>query len=58
MIKVINLVSLLAAPVLISLTLNIWVALVGAACTVLIFGSVWYSKRGGFGKKASGEANF
>jgi K(+)-stimulated pyrophosphate-energized sodium pump len=58
MIKVINLVSLLAAPVLISLTLNVWVALVGAGCMVLIFGSVWYSKRGGFGKKAASEANF
>jgi K(+)-stimulated pyrophosphate-energized sodium pump len=58
MIKVINLVSLLAAPVLISLTLNVWVALVAGACTVLIFGSVWYSKRGGFGKKAVSEANF
>jgi len=58
MIKVINLVSLLAAPVLISLTLNIWVALVATGCTVLIFGSVWYSKRGGFGKKVVGEADF
>jgi K(+)-stimulated pyrophosphate-energized sodium pump len=58
MIKVINLVSLLAAPVLISLTLNIWVALVAVGCTVLIFGSVWYSKRGGFGKKTASEANF
>jgi K(+)-stimulated pyrophosphate-energized sodium pump len=58
MIKVINLVSLLAAPVLISLTLNIWVAAVAVACAVLIFGSVWYSKRGGFGKKAVSEANF
>jgi hypothetical protein len=25
---------------------------------VLIFGSVWYSKRGGFGKKTASEANF
>ena len=58
MIKVINLVSLLAAPVLISLTLNVWVALVAVACTVLILGSVWYSKRGGFGKKVAGEADF
>ncbi len=58
MIKVINLVSLLAAPVLISLTLNVGVALAGAGCIVLIFGSVWYSKRGGFGKRAASEANF
>jgi hypothetical protein len=58
MIKVINLVSLLAAPVLISLPFNIWVALAGAGCIVLIVGSVWYSKRGGFGKKAAPEANF
>ncbi len=58
MIKVINLVSLLAAPVLISLTLNVWVALAGAAAIVVILGAVWYSKRGGFGKKAATEANF
>ena len=58
MIKVINLVSLLAAPVLISLTLNLWVALVGTGCIVVIFGAVWYSKRGGFGEKAASVANF
>jgi hypothetical protein len=51
-------VSLLAAPVLISLTLNLWVALVGTGCIVVIFGAVWYSKRGGFGKKAASVANF
>ena len=58
MIKVINLISLIAAPVLISLTLNVWVALVGAAAIVVILGAVWYSKRGGFGKKAATEGNF
>ncbi len=56
MIKVINLVSLLAAPLLVSLTLNVWVALVGAGCVVVILGSVWYSKRGGFGKKVQTSA--
>ncbi len=58
MIKVINLVSLIAAPVLIGLTLNLWVAIAGGACIVLILGSVWYSKRGGFGKRITSEANF
>ena len=59
MIKVINLVSLLAAPLLVSLTFNVWVGLVGAGCVVVILGSVWYSKRGGFGKKVqTGAAQF
>jgi K(+)-stimulated pyrophosphate-energized sodium pump len=58
MIKVINLVSLIAAPVLIALTFNVWVALVGGACIVAVVGSLWYSKRGGFGKKATSAANF
>jgi K(+)-stimulated pyrophosphate-energized sodium pump len=59
MIKVINLVSLLAAPLLVGLTLNVWVALAGGACVVAIILSLWYSKRGGFGKKAkAGAANF
>jgi K(+)-stimulated pyrophosphate-energized sodium pump len=58
MIKVINLVSLIAAPVLIGLTLNLWVAIAGGACIVVILGSVWYSKRGGFGRKVTSEANF
>jgi K(+)-stimulated pyrophosphate-energized sodium pump len=58
MIKVINLVSLIAAPMLIGVTLNVWVALASAVLLVVIFGSVWYSKRGGFGKKAQAEGNF
>jgi len=58
MIKVINLVSLIAAPVLIALTFNAWVAVAGASCIVVIVGSLVYSKRGGFGKKAGSEANF
>ena len=58
MIKVINLVSLLAAPLLVSLTLNVWVALVGAGCVVVILGAVWYSKRGGFGKKVQTAGQF
>jgi len=58
MIKVINLVSLIAAPVLISLAFNVWVALVGTACIVVVVGSLWYSKRGGFGKRSVSAANF
>ena len=58
MIKVINLVSLLAAPLLIGVTLNLWVGLAGAGLLIVIFGSVWYSKRGGFGKKTVTEGNF
>jgi K(+)-stimulated pyrophosphate-energized sodium pump len=58
MIKVINLVSLIAAPVLISLTFGVGVALVGTACVIVVVGSLVYSKRGGFGKKAVSEANF
>jgi hypothetical protein len=53
MIKVINLVSLIAAPLLVELTLNLWVGIAGAACIVVILGAVWYSKRGGFGKKTA-----
>src|SRR5208337_1855873 len=45
MIKVINLVSLLAAPLLISLTMSVGVAIAGAACVVIILGSFWFSKR-------------
>ena len=58
MIKVINLVSLIAAPVLISLTFGFGVALVGTGCVVVVVGSLWYSKRGGFGKRAVSAANF
>jgi hypothetical protein len=53
MIKVINLVSLIVAPLLISLTLNLWVGIAGGACVVVILGAVWYSKRGGFAKKVA-----
>ena len=58
MIKVINLVSLLAAPLLVGITFNAWVGIAGALCVVVIMGAVWYSKRGGFGKKAATEGNF
>ena len=58
MIKVINLVSLLAAPLLVGLTFNVWVGLSGALCVVVILGAVWYSKRGGFGRKVVTEGNF
>jgi K(+)-stimulated pyrophosphate-energized sodium pump len=59
MIKVINLVSLLIAPLLISLTMSVGVALAGAGCVVIILGSFWFSKRGGFGGgKVKTAANF
>ncbi len=58
MIKVINLVSLLAAPLLISLQMSVGVAIAGAVCVVIILGSFWFSKRGGFAGKAKAAANF
>jgi K(+)-stimulated pyrophosphate-energized sodium pump len=67
MIKVINMVSLLAAPVLVKFEVeaangspNFWVYAAGVLCLILVGGSVVYSKRGGFGKKtvSTGEANF
>ena len=67
MIKVINLVSLLAAPVLVKFEVeaanghpNFWVYAAGVLCFIIVAGSVVYSKRGGFGRKAvsTGEANF
>ena len=59
MIKVINLVSLLAAPLLISLTMSVGVAIAGAVCVVIILGSFWFSKRGGFARAAGkSAANF
>ena len=59
MIKVINLVSLLAAPLLITLQMSVGVAIAGAVCVALILGSFWFSKRGGFGGAAKrAEANF
>ncbi|MDO8733785.1 MAG: sodium-translocating pyrophosphatase [Elusimicrobiota bacterium] len=60
MIKVINLVSLLAAPVLIMSeiknagTISITVISVAVICTIIVVGSIIYSKRGGFGKAAAG----
>ncbi len=53
MIKVINLVSLLAAPVLVQLQwkgTNIGMIITGIICLLVVAGSVLYSKRGGFGK--------
>ena len=58
MIKVINMVSLLAAPLLVSLKFNVWVAIAGVVCILIVLGSFWYSKRGGWGKKAQTAANF
>ncbi len=58
MIKVINLVSLIAAPLLITLQMSVGVAIAGAVCVVVILGSFWFSKRGGFGKTQKAAANF
>lgn len=49
MIKVINLVSLLAAPILVQYkSTDIGMILAGAICFVLIVGAIFYSKNGGF----------
>ncbi|HVO39799.1 MAG TPA: sodium-translocating pyrophosphatase [Spirochaetia bacterium] len=58
MIKVINLVSLIAAPLLITLPMSVGVAIAGAACVVVILLSFWFSKRGGFGRSQRATANF
>jgi K(+)-stimulated pyrophosphate-energized sodium pump len=58
MIKVINLVSLIAAPLLITLQMSVGVAIAGAVCVVIILGSFWFSKRGGFGRSQKAAANF
>ncbi|MDD4178770.1 MAG: sodium/proton-translocating pyrophosphatase, partial [Candidatus Margulisbacteria bacterium] len=47
MIKVINLVSLLAAPIIIHYNRTDIGVIVGiVACALLIFGAIWYSKHG------------
>jgi K(+)-stimulated pyrophosphate-energized sodium pump len=55
MIKVINLVSLLAAPVLIAYqkpgTTSVGMILTGIFCGVIIIGAIIFSKRGGFKKE-------
>jgi K(+)-stimulated pyrophosphate-energized sodium pump len=58
MIKVINLVSLLVAPLLVALPRGVWVAVAGALCVAVILVSFWFSKRGGFAKRVVSEANF
>lgn len=59
MIKVINLVSLLAAPVLVAYqkpgTTTVGMLITGLICLVIIVGAITYSKRGGF-KKVKFEA--
>ena len=54
MIKVINLVSLLAAPVLIAYqkpgTISAGLILTGVICAIVIIGAIIFSKRGGFKK--------
>jgi K(+)-stimulated pyrophosphate-energized sodium pump len=55
MIKVINLVSLLAAPVLIAYqkpgTFSVGMIITGVVCAVIIIGAITFSKRGGFKKQ-------
>jgi K(+)-stimulated pyrophosphate-energized sodium pump len=49
MIKVMNLVSLLVAPVIIGLKQSSpWVAIVAAIMISVVLGAIWFSKRGGF----------
>jgi K(+)-stimulated pyrophosphate-energized sodium pump len=60
MIKVINLVSLLAAPILVIYEKKLTPTIIGVSvfCIILIIGSVIYSKRGGFSVKKGSEAHF
>jgi K(+)-stimulated pyrophosphate-energized sodium pump len=60
MIKVINLVSLLAAPVLVQYQNNLTagVIIVAVVCLVFVIGSVIYSKLGGFSRKTRASAEF
>ena len=60
MIKVINMVSLLAAPVLVTMkSSNPGVITASVICILAVVAAIIYSKQGGFGKKGkSGAANF
>jgi K(+)-stimulated pyrophosphate-energized sodium pump len=59
MIKVINLVSLIAAPVLIQYNrTNIGVVITALALLLVVTLAVIYSKRGGFGKKKNDDTAF
>jgi len=60
MIKVINLVSLLAAPIIINLHKGSWGVITGIVlCIALIFGAILYSKHGAISfKKAKGYSGF
>ncbi len=60
MIKVINMVSLLAAPVLVTVkSSDPGVITAAVICTIAVVVAIFYSKRGGFGKKPQGSsANF
>lgn len=60
MIKVINLVSLLAAPIIINLHKGSWGVISGIVlCIALIFGAILYSKHGAISfKKAKGYSGF
>ena len=55
MIKVINLVSLLAAPVIIAYQkpghASVGMFITGVMCLVIIIGAITFSKRGGFKKE-------
>jgi len=64
MIKVINLISVIAAPILIVNEINnkgavtVPIAITSVVLTLIVVGSVYYSKRGGFAKKQSSDAQF
>jgi K(+)-stimulated pyrophosphate-energized sodium pump len=60
LIKVINLVSLLAAPVLVQYQYNLTAGVIITAVLglVIVIGAVIFSKRGGFGRKEKTSAEF
>jgi K(+)-stimulated pyrophosphate-energized sodium pump len=64
MIKVVNLVSLIAAPILIMNEihskggLSLSVIITAVICGIIVIGAIAYSKMGGFGKKTESTAKF
>ena len=55
MIKVINMVSLLAAPILIQYSGSLGSYIIGGVCLLITAAAILYSKRGGFRAKAKSE---
>lgn len=57
MIKVMNMVSLLAAPILIQYNGQTGAYIIGAVCLLITAGAILFSKRGGFRKKVRAEGD-